>query len=446
MNAQKMECFKQRNGVVSDIPYQNLDLHQYPDVQTRQLCNLGACIPTSSPYDAMSLMDPEQSSAHSHESIQFLGDHLPNRSAASTSRLRPPYLVNSNQFGSPQLVCESIDNFSEFGHGGHHQGYNSLPGELPRNSLQMHFSELMQPEVSSDAGKAYDFKSNNSLQPMSQLSSYYGNHHPSVAPVCEVNENNSSKWNELDLNLQRQTPQLETNLVNMSSQGNWKHEGRGEVLDWSENKFGGVQNSIRTASSRPLSAGSKTRMRWTQDLHEQFVKSVNRLGGAEKATPKGILKLMNSDKLTIFQVKSHLQKYRMAKGYPESAVDTLATSTSSDGTPQMDMKSGKHIAKALRLQMDVQKLLHEQLEVQRNLQVRIEEHGKYLQKLLEQQQKCSRRLFASQEKDAAGSDELSDVIEDAEESCKDGPQDVQSVETIETLKLDMHGRSTSGDL
>ncbi|KAF3780398.1 PHR1-LIKE 1 protein [Nymphaea thermarum] len=338
----------------------------------------------------------------------------------------------------------------------------------------MHFSEL-QPEVSSDTGKAYDLKSNNSLQSMSQLSPYYGNHHPSVGPVCEVNENNnSSTWNELDLNLQRQTPQLETNLVNMSSQANWKHEGRGELLDWSENKFGVVHNSFGTASSRPLSAGSKTRMRWTQDLHEQFVKSVNRLGGAEKATPKGILKLMNSDKLTIFQVKSHLQKYRMAKGYPESAVDILATSTSSDGTPQMDMKSGKHIAKALRLQMDVQKLLHEQLEVlipnlafllllapandsffnflavytqvQRNLQVRIEEHGKYLKKLLEQQQKCSRRLFASQEKDAAGSDELSDVIEDAEESSKDGPQDVQSIETIENLKLDMHGRSTSADL
>jgi SHAQKYF class myb-like DNA-binding protein len=52
---------------------------------------------------------------------------------------------------------------------------------------------------------------------------------------------------------------------------------------------------------------NKTRIRWTQDLHEKFVECVNRLGGADKATPKAILKRMDSDGLTIFHVKSHLQ-------------------------------------------------------------------------------------------------------------------------------------------
>ncbi|GJN01417.1 hypothetical protein PR202_ga18683 [Eleusine coracana subsp. coracana] len=77
--------------------------------------------------------------------------------------------------------------------------------------------------------------------------------------------------------------------------------------------------SVATVSGQV--APSKTRIRWTQDLHERFVECVNQLGGADKATPKGILKLMNSEGLTIYHIKSHLQKYRIAKYMPASSED-----------------------------------------------------------------------------------------------------------------------------
>ncbi|KAG6690694.1 myb family transcription factor PHL5-like isoform X4 [Carya illinoinensis] len=192
--------------------------------------------------------------------------------------------------------------------------------------------------------------------------------------------------------------------------------------------------NIHITPGHSASAGavisSKARIRWTQDLHEKFVECVNRLGGAEKATPKAILKLMNSDGLTIFHVKSHLQ-YRIAKYIPDSTEGKLEKRNSMSNVPQLDVKIGLQITEALQVQLDVQRRLHEQLEVsnhlsrgllvydllatklclmtypgqvQRRLQLQIEEQGKQLKMMFEQQQKTNSSLFQNHNLDSSSAE------------------------------------------
>lgn len=142
-------------------------------------------------------------------------------------------------------------------------------------------------------------------------------------------------------------------------------------------------------SAPPTSASnalqSKPRMRWTPELHEAFVEAVNKLGGGEKATPKGVLNLMKIEALTIYHVKSHLQKYRTARFKPESSGGASENKSTTKEMKSSDLRASMGITEALRLQMELQKRLHEQLEVQRKLQIQIENQGKRLQVMFEKQ-------------------------------------------------------------
>ncbi|KAJ6778771.1 MYB-LIKE TRANSCRIPTION FACTOR FAMILY PROTEIN [Salix koriyanagi] len=178
----------------------------------------------------------------------------------------------------------------------------------------------------------------------------------------------------------------------------------------------------------PISSGkdlsptlsSKKRIRWTQNLHRKFVECVNRLGGAEKATPKAILKLMDSDGLTIFHVKSHLQKYRSAKYIPDSSEGKAEKRTSTDDVSQLDVKTESRIREALEVQIDVQRRLHEQLEIQENLQLRIEEQGKQLKMMFDQQQKTTNSLLNNQNLNITSLDESTFSLEGIDISIVEG--------------------------
>ncbi|KAJ6805354.1 myb family transcription factor APL-like isoform X1 [Iris pallida] len=142
-----------------------------------------------------------------------------------------------------------------------------------------------------------------------------------------------------------------------------------------------------------LTTDPKPRLRWTVELHDRFVDAVAQLGGPDKATPKTIMRVMGVKGLTLYHLKSHLQKFRLGKqphkdfndqSVKDAAMDLQRSAASSSGIMGRTMNDRNvHLSEALRMQMEVQRRLHEQLEVQKHLQMRIEAQGKYMQSILE---------------------------------------------------------------
>ncbi|CBI22798.3 unnamed protein product, partial [Vitis vinifera] len=143
--------------------------------------------------------------------------------------------------------------------------------------------------------------------------------------------------------------------------------------------------SANMGSSRSDGSG-KERLRWTQELHDRFEEAVNQLGGADRATPKGILKAMAVPGLTIYHVKSHLQKYRISKFVPESSSRAKFERRSiSEMLPNFSTTSGAQLKEALQMHMEVERRLSDQLEVQKSLKLKIEAQGRFFERIAEEQ-------------------------------------------------------------
>ncbi|KAG7035315.1 Myb family transcription factor APL, partial [Cucurbita argyrosperma subsp. argyrosperma] len=176
---------------------------------------------------------------------------------------------------------------------------------------------------------------------------------------------------------------------------------------------------VQGDSGLVLTTDPKPRLRWTVELHERFVDAVTQLGGPDKATPKTIMRF------NALFLSERVQKFRLGKqphkefndqsikdGMRASALELHRNSGSSSTLMDRSMneeggvKSEHFILWFLvrqmlsdsltnkqrteqityfsaRMQLEVQRRLHEQIEVQRHLQLRIEAQGKYMQSILE---------------------------------------------------------------
>ncbi|RVW87148.1 Protein PHR1-like 2 [Vitis vinifera] len=110
-----------------------------------------------------------------------------------------------------------------------------------------------------------------------------------------------------------------------------------------------------------------------------------------EATPKAIMRTMGVKGLTLFHLKSHLQKYRLGKQSgkdmgeaPKDGIsasylsESPGTSNSSPNLPTSDINEGYEVKEALRVQMEVQSKLHLQVEAEKHLQIRQDAERRYM--------------------------------------------------------------------
>ncbi|PIM98125.1 hypothetical protein CDL12_07337 [Handroanthus impetiginosus] len=198
--------------------------------------------------------------------------------------------------------------------------------------------------------------------------------------------------------------------------------------------------SLSTSIATPVSS-SKTRIRWTQDLHDRFVECVKRLSGPDTICRCKIdLSLIPVCCLNFRILNQCLlcHKYRNAKYVPESVEGRSEKKSSTTDVAEVDIeahifkivimflqlvRSGMQLGEALQLQLDIQRRLHDQLESERKLQLRIEERAQQLKMMFEQQQKTRRNLPKSTHSDSKRANNSNPTLEDSEVTVSEGSED-----------------------
>ncbi|CAA6658757.1 unnamed protein product [Spirodela intermedia] len=162
-------------------------------------------------------------------------------------------------------------------------------------------------------------------------------------------------------------------------------------------------------SNRRLAPASaaKPRLKWTRQLHQQFVGAVSHLGGAAKATPRSVMRLMGVPGLSLCHLKSHLQKYRIAvNSNPEPCCEPNSEPrVSSDHC----RRPWCYFRTLPEMQTEVPNKFQEQIEVQRHLQLRMEAQEKYIRSVLKKAQeklsvysRSSTEMAAAVDREIAG--------------------------------------------
>ncbi|OEL19353.1 Myb family transcription factor APL [Dichanthelium oligosanthes] len=176
-----------------------------------------------------------------------------------------------------------------------------------------------------------------------------------------------------------------------------------------------------------LTTDPKPRLRWTAELHDRFVDAVAQLGGPDiipliralffslseiqaREAAQGVwgsYRFSNScsfrfigsnltakiDDIIVsciqyFQlfisIKIFFISSNTLSNKPHSAMEMQRNVASSSGVMGRTMNDRSvNVNEALRIQMEVQRRLHGELEVQKHLQMRVEAQGKYMQSILE---------------------------------------------------------------
>ncbi|XP_050938994.1 myb family transcription factor PHL5-like isoform X2 [Cucumis melo] len=165
-------------------------------------------------------------------------------------------------------------------------------------------------------------------------------------------------------------------------QSSCSQEFDGEHCSWS-------CEELRPNHNKKLKSSmvSKTRIKWTEQLHQKFINCVDQLGGAQKATPKQLLHLMKTKGLTLIHIKSHLQKYRISQQIQELSKGKSERQINKKEPMHGSQNIGKQLMEAVTQLLHAQSSLNEQLEVQKKLISAIEEQMKQLRGVLKLRRK-----------------------------------------------------------